>query len=123
MPASPVTRAIFRCKRKSDPQKDEIEDGARAIIVEEAIAHTVFNYALGHSMLKNLDRLDHNILNLIGRMVRNLEVKDCQLHEWQRAVLVGFQAFRSLSKNRGGWLLLDAETRSLNYSREGPGSV
>lgn len=117
---SPVIRALFRCKRKSNPQKDEIDDGARAVIVEEAIAHTVFNYALGHSMLKGLDRLDHNLLNFIGRIVRNLEAKECQLHEWQQAVLVGFQAFRSLSENRGGWLLLDAETRSLNYSREGP---
>ncbi|MBO6683325.1 MAG: hypothetical protein JJ925_00145, partial [Parvibaculum sp.] len=45
---SPVTRAIFRCKRKSDPEKDEVEDGARAIIIEEAISHTIFNYALGH---------------------------------------------------------------------------
>lgn len=120
---SPVTRAVFRCKRKSDPNKDEIEDGARAMIIEEAIAHTVFNYALDHSMLKGLDRLDHNILKLIGRMVRNLEVKDCLLHEWQRAVLIGFEAFRSLTKNHGGWLLLDAETQSLTYSREGPGAA
>lgn len=120
---SPVTRAVFRCKRKSNPKKDEIEDGARAMIVEEAIAHTVFNYALDHSMLRGLDRLDHNILKLIGRMVRNLEVRDCLLHEWQRAVLIGFQAFRALTKNHGGWLSLDAEMRSLTYSREGPGAA
>lgn len=120
---SPVVRATFRCKRKSDPKKDEIEDGARAAIIEEAIAQTVFNYAVGHSMLRNLDRLDHGILKLIGRMVRNLEVKDCELHEWQRAILVGFKAFRGLTKNRGGWLTLDAETQSLTFSREGPGGI
>lgn len=120
---SPVTRAILRCKRKSDGQKDEIEDGARAIIIEEAIAHTVFNYALGHSMLEGLDRLDHNLLKLIERMVRNLEVRACKLHEWQRAVLTGFAAFRALTTNHGGWLLLDAETQSLTYSREGPGAA
>ncbi len=117
---SPVTRSIFRCKRKSNSQMDEIEDGARAVIVEEAIAHTVFNYALGHSMLQGLDRIDHNLLKLIGRMVRNLEVKDCYLHEWQRAILVGFEAFRSLTENHGGWLLLDADTQGLTYSRDKP---
>lgn len=117
---SPVTRAIFRVKRKSNSGKDEVEDGARAIIVEEAIAHTVFNYGLGHSNLSGLDRIDHNLLKLIARMVRNLEVKACELHEWQRAILVGFAAFRELTKNRGGWLLLDAERQSLKYSREGP---
>jgi hypothetical protein len=120
---SPVTRAIFRCKRKSNSQKDEVEDGARAIIIEEALTHTVFNYAVGHSLLKGLDRLDHNILKLIGRMVRNLEVGACELHEWQRAVLVGYEAFRSLKKNKGGWLSLDADTQSLAYSRRGPGAA
>jgi len=120
---SPVSRAIFRCKRKSDAKKDEIEDGARAIIIEEAIAHTVFNYAVGRSMLRGLDRIDHNLLKLIGRMVRNLEAKECQLHEWQRAILIGFAAFRELKRNKGGWLLFDAETQSLTYSREGPGAA
>jgi hypothetical protein len=120
---SPVVRATFRCKRKSDGRVDEIEDGARAAIIEEAIAQTVFSYALGHSMLEGLDRLDHNILKLIGRLVRNLEVKNCELHEWQRAILVGFAAYRELSKHRGGWLTLDAETQSLTFSREGSGGA
>ena len=117
---SPVVRATFRCKRKSDPHVDEVQDGARAAIVEEAVAQTVFNYARGHSMLEGLDRIDHGILKLIQRMVRGLEVSRCALHEWQRAIFVGFEAFRALKKNRGGWLILDAETRSLTYSKEGP---
>lgn len=117
---SPVVRATFRCKRKSDSHIDEVQDGARAAIVEEAIAQTVFNYARGHSMLEGLDRIDHGILKLIQRMVRGLEVRKCVLHEWQRAIFVGFEAFRALKRNRGGWLILDAETRSLTYSKEGP---
>jgi NTP pyrophosphatase (non-canonical NTP hydrolase) len=117
---SPVVRATFRCKRKSDSNVDEVQDGARAAIVEEAIAQTVFNYARGHSMLEGLDRIDHGILKLIQRMVRGLEVRKCSLHEWQRAIFVGFEAFRALKRNRGGWLILDAETQSLTYSREGP---
>lgn len=119
---SPVVRATFRCKRKSDSHIDEVQDGARAAIVEEAVAQTVFNYARGHSMLKGLDRIDHGILKLIQRMVRGLEVSRCELHEWQRAIFVGFKAFRALRENRGGWLILDAETRSLTYSRDGPGA-
>ncbi len=117
---SPVVRATFRCKRKSDSHVDEIQDGARAAIVEEAVAQTIFNYARGHSMLKGLDRIDHNILKLIRTMVRGLEVSRCELHEWQRAIFVGFKAFRALRDNRGGWLILDAETRSLTYSKDGP---
>jgi NTP pyrophosphatase (non-canonical NTP hydrolase) len=117
---SPVVRATFRCKRKSNSAVDEVQDGARAAIVEEAIAQTVFNYARSHSMLKGIDRIDHGILKLIQRMVQGLEVEKCALHEWQRAIFVGYDAFRFLKEHRGGWLLLDAETQSLAYSREGP---
>lgn len=117
---SPIVRKTFRCKRKSDSHVDEVQDGARAAIVEEAIAQTVFNYARGHSMLDGLDRIDHGILKLIQRMVRGLEVSACASHEWQRAIFVGFDAFRFLKRNRGGWLILDAETQSLTYSKEGP---
>jgi hypothetical protein len=117
---SPVVRATFRCKRKTNPRVDEVEDGARAAIVEEALAQTVFNYARDHSMLRELDRIDHNLLKLIQRMVSELEVRVCALHEWQDAIFVGFEAFRSLKANHGGWLVLDAEQRSLTYSKEGP---
>lgn len=117
---SPVVRATFRCKRKTNARVDEVEDGARAAIVEEAIAQTVFNYAKDHSMLQGLERIDHNLLKLIQRMVAKLEVRVCALHEWQRAIFVGYSAFRSLKANHGGWLVLDAEQRSLTYSKEGP---
>jgi len=117
---SPVVRATFRCKRKSDSRIDEVQDGARAAIVEEAIAQTVFHYARGHSMLRGLDRVDPGILKLIRRMVRGLEVERCALHDWQRAILVGFEAFRALRRARGGWLALDAERQSLTFQREPP---
>ena len=117
---SPVLRATFRCKRKSNSTLDEVEDGARAAIIEEAVSQTVFDYARDHSMLKGFDRIDHGILRVAQRMVRGLEVERCGLWEWQRAILVGFDAFRSLRANKGGWLKLDAETRSLTFSRDGP---
>lgn len=116
---SPVVRATFRCKRKSDSKTDEVQDGARAAIIEEAVSHTVFDYARDHSMLKGLIRVDHGILRVVQRMVRGLEVERCGLWEWQRAILVGFEAFRALQANNGGWLELDAETRSLTFTRDG----
>jgi hypothetical protein len=117
---SPVTRSILRCKRKSNSKIDEEQDGARAGIIEEAIAHTVFRYAEGHSWLRDLKHVDHSILQLIGKMVRDLEVEKLAMHEWERAIFVGFEAFRALKQHGGGWLMLNAETRSLTYSREGP---
>src|SRR5438132_6814857 len=42
---SPVVRALLRCKRKSKPELDEAQDGARAGIIEEAVAAIVFSRA------------------------------------------------------------------------------
>ncbi len=114
---SPVVRAIFRCKRKSNPQVDEIQDGARAAIVEEAVAQLVFNYAADHSWLEGLDRVDPGLLKDIGRLVRHLEVSTCTTAEWQHAILVGYCAFRALRDHGQGTLALDADRRSLDFMR------
>ncbi len=42
---SPVIRALLKIKRKSKPEIDENEDGARANIIEEGIATWIFNHA------------------------------------------------------------------------------
>jgi hypothetical protein len=117
---SPVTRSLLRSKRKSNSLIDEVQDGARAAIMEEAITHAMWNCARGNAMLESAKRIDHNILTLIQRMVRGLEVEEIALHEWQKAFFVGFKAFRQLHANQGGWLVLDADSRSLTYLRDEP---
>jgi hypothetical protein len=112
---SPVVRAIFRCKRKSNPQVDEIQDGARAAIVEEAVAQLIFNYAADHSWLEGLDRVDPGLLKDIARLVRHLEVSSCTTAEWQHAILIGYRAFRALRDHGQGTLELDADRRSLDF--------
>src|ERR1700742_230232 len=42
---SPCARAMLKRKRKSAPQIDDFEDGARATITEEAISLMIFNKA------------------------------------------------------------------------------
>ena len=42
---SPVMRALFKLKRKSQPKIDEAEDGARALLIEEGIATWIFGQA------------------------------------------------------------------------------
>jgi NTP pyrophosphatase (non-canonical NTP hydrolase) len=117
---SPVVRRMLRVKRKSDGRIDEVQDGARAAIIEEAIASLVFNYAREHSWLKGLDRVDHGLLKHIRQMVRNLEVADCLAWEWQHAILSGFAVFRELREHHGGWVTLDASTRALRYFKTPP---
>ena len=53
---SPVIRKLLNCKRKSNPDIDENQDGARARIIDEAISAIVFSRA---KELKFYDSIDH----------------------------------------------------------------
>ena len=117
-----MVRRMLRAKRKSDDRVDEIDDGARAAIIEEAIASLVFNYAREHSWLAGVNRIDHGLLKHIQQMVRGLEVQDSCAWEWQHAILSGFSVFRELRKNGGGWLRLDSDKRRISYTRTLPNS-
>jgi NTP pyrophosphatase (non-canonical NTP hydrolase) len=113
---SPVTRALLRLKRKHDPKLDEQQDGARAIIIEEAITQQIFNHARDHKLFKDIKRLDYGLLKWVQKMVRGLEVEACSAIDWQRAILEGYRAFRELHDNSGGVLIIDAEHRTLRYT-------
>ena len=112
---SPVTRALFRCKRKSDPKADEVEDGARAQIVEECISLQVFSYARERSYLQGLGSVHQDLLQRIKPMVKGLEVAQRSTWEWELAIIRGYEVFRSLREHQGGVVRFDADARSMEY--------
>ncbi|MGW5961057.1 pyrophosphatase, partial [Methylorubrum thiocyanatum] len=103
---SPVTRALFRLKRKSEARVDEGQDGARSILIEEGVATYVFGEA------KHLDffadrgpgQLGFTFLKSVRQFVRGYEVDACPLWLWEEAILAGNQAFRFLRQKRRGRL-------------------
>jgi NTP pyrophosphatase (non-canonical NTP hydrolase) len=119
---SPVIRALFRLKRKSEARIDEGEDGARAILIEEGIATYVFGHA------KNLDffegqepgDLGFSFLKSVKQFVRGYEVESCPLWLWEEAILAGNRAFRYLREHRRGRLVLDLNARSLRVEQLRP---
>jgi NTP pyrophosphatase (non-canonical NTP hydrolase) len=117
---SPVTRALLRLKRKSDHALDEQQDGARAIVIEEAITQQIFSHARDHKLFENIERLDYGLLQWVTRMVRGLEVEGASAVEWQRAILEGYRAFRSLKDHGGGFLTIEAARRTLRYRPTAP---
>jgi NTP pyrophosphatase (non-canonical NTP hydrolase) len=119
---SPVIRALMRLKRKSHSSLDEQQDGARAIVIEEAITHQIFNYARDHSFFLGTSRIDPDLLKWIKKMVRGLEVAECTHAEWQCAILEGYKVFNALKDHGGGFITLDAEQRSMRFSTEQPAS-
>ena len=112
---SPVTRKLLRCKRKGDQTIDEVEDGGRAAVIEEAIAAFVFDYAKAHGMLEEVDTLDFELLKAISNLASGLEVKAASWRDWELAILEGYKLFRILNRNRGGRVSVNLQERRLEY--------
>jgi hypothetical protein len=112
---SPVVRALLRCKRRSSPRMDEAQDGARAIIVEEAVSAVVFSRAKQLAYFEGRDHVDYDLLKSIQEFVRGFEVDTIALWQWESAILDGYRVFRLLRANRGGRVTLDLSERRLHY--------
>ncbi len=112
---SPVVRALLHCKRKSSPRIDEAEDGARAGILEEAVAAVVFSRAKQLNFFDGIDHLDYDLLKIVREFVQGYEVAEVPLWQWEAAILDGYRSFRKLRSNRGGRVILDLQRRELSY--------
>lgn len=112
---SPVLRALFRVKRKSNPAVDEAQDGARAILIEEGISTLMFHRASRLNHFEGLDSLDYPLLKLIPEFVSGYEVDKCALWEWEKAILDGYAVFRMLKQHRRGIVTADLAARSISF--------
>jgi hypothetical protein len=112
---SPVTRALLKRKRKSQPLLDNVEDGGRAAVIEEGVAALVFDYARRHRMLEGVAALDFQLLRTIKDMTSHLEVRQCTTGEWEQAILQGFGVWRAVLAARGGRIIVDLNARGIAY--------
>lgn len=115
---SPVIRGLLKLKRKSLPDVDENEDGARAMIIEEGIATWIFNHARDKGDFfedVGIGKLEYGLLKQVKSMIAGYEVEKCPLWQWERAILDGFTVFRKLRDNRGGKVTVSMTNRTLSY--------
>ena len=113
---SPILRVLLNCKRKSNPRMDENEDGARARIIEEAVAATVFSRAKETRFYDGIDHVDYDLLKTISEFVRGFEVDAVPLWQWEQAILNGYRVFRALRDNGGGTVTVDLVNRDLCHA-------
>lgn len=112
---SPVMRALFRVKRKSDERLDENEDGARAILIEEGLTTWIFEKAKDHKFFRYTPRLGFDLLKAVKDFVRGYEPQDMPLWLWEKAILDGYSVFRKLRRYRSGLIVADLRKRSISY--------
>lgn len=114
---SPVLRALFKVKRKSKPDIDENQDGARAILIEEGVATWVFNHGRRLNDFTNVKSLDYSLLKAVRELVQGYEVESRQLWQWERAILLGYEVFRQMKMpaHRGGTVTADLDAHTLTF--------
>jgi NTP pyrophosphatase (non-canonical NTP hydrolase) len=110
---SPVMRSLLGLKRKSQPKVDEVEDGGRAIVLEEAVVAFIYSNAKERRYYENIKHLDSEMLATIKRIVTHVEVSTRKTKDWERAIIKGYAAFRHLLKHKEGLFELDLRNRDL----------
>ena len=114
---SPVIRSLLKCKRKSTLEVDRDQDGARAAILEEAIAATVFSRAKEMGYFETAKSIDYDLLKMIQEFTTGYEVEGVPLWQWEEAILEGFRVFRLLRDSGPGIVSWDMKRRELSYEK------
>lgn len=112
---SPIIRSLLGVKRKTDQQIDQVEDGARAKIIEELISQLVYTYAREHNYLDGVGSVDYHLLKTVQSLVADREVRVRSLADWERAIFEGYRVWRQLREHRGGAVEVDLLARRLVY--------
>lgn len=126
---SPVLRSLMGRKRKSSPKTDEVEDGARARIVEEALIKAI--HAEGERLASlrggglsgeplrlfpTRGEIGFGFLKFISTFVADLEVAKNAFPEWESAIFEGFELFDRLRREGSGTIKVDLNTRSMVFT-------
>lgn len=110
---SPILRKLMNRKRRSNAVIDEVEDGGRAQVIEEAVSAYIYQYGCSHAYLENVKTLDYSLLRTLKELTRGLEVSRCSFRDWEQAVLAGFRVWRGLVRCRNGTVICDLKGRSI----------
>lgn len=112
---SPVIRTLLRLKRKSDPKIDEVEDGARAALIEEGVTTWIFGQAMELDLFAGMERgdLPFDLLKHVKKFVTGYEVEYQPSWLWEEAILAGYEAFRFLRAHRRARIHIDMKNHRL----------
>ena len=112
---SPVTRKFLRRKRASNGDLDEIEDGGRAWVFEEAISALVFQHARRMRYFEGVRRVDGRLLKEIKSLTSGIEVRIRSKLAWEEAILGGYDIWRKVRDHRGGWVSCDLIHKKMTF--------
>ena len=111
---SPTLRALLGRKRKSNPKVDEVEDGGRAIVIEEGISAMVFSHTERRNFLCGAATVSYDLLRTIKDMTSHLEVSVRTEGDWEHAIMTGFDIWRQVKAKGKGRIVADLAQRTMS---------
>ncbi len=115
---SPVWCHLVRAKRQSDKYIRRVQDGARARIVEEAVAAMLFaEHKKSGLGFEDRNEIPFSILEIAKRMTDDFEVRTRTINEWRGAISDGFRMFRLLKENKGGFVTANLARGTLSFRK------
>ena len=112
---SPVMRRLLGVKRNKNRDVDRIQDGGRALAVEEGLSAYVFSAARAHSHFQSAFTVSTEVIKACRAMTAHLEVSRRSANDWEYAILAGYRVFHKLTEHRGGTVRADLHTRTLTF--------
>jgi len=114
---SPVLRNknFFNCKRRSVKRIDDIEDGGRAAVIEEAVSALIFVKAKEAGFYEVIRTVEYAVLRLIKDLTLHLEISILPLKQWEVAILAACDIWRLVRKNGDGQIVCDLNHRTIEF--------
>lgn len=126
---SPNLRSFMKLKRKSCKSLDEVEDGGRAKILEEAVILEIHEMALakrrqlhdaGHQKIGSPyaydNALNFEFLRRLHDITYGHEVYDNPKQDWEDAIISGYECYHKLIEARGGVIHVDMVDRGIAFA-------
>ena len=95
----------------------DVEDVARAQVIEEPTVASEYVFAAAHDFLDGVDAVDWHLLRHIKQLTAHLEVADRRAWEWNDALLRGFAVCRELRAHGGGLVRGNFLSGSIEFVR------
>lgn len=125
---SPVLRKLMGLKRRSCESLDDVEDGGRAAVVEEAIVKIIHAEAAWRAeyrqpLVPPEDRvlfppdeaIPFDLIKQIQRLAFGHEAHKNKAWEWEAAIRSGYYLFQKLREHKGGTVTLNLEERTVHF--------
>ena len=121
---SPVLRRLLKRKRKSSRMTDEVEDGARAAIVEELVIKAIHaegkrlrpnDQLSGTPLFPEKGHITFGLIKTVVEYVKGLEVQSSQEWQWRKAIFEGSRVYQNLLEEGQGTVTVDLEKGFLSF--------